>query len=128
MALEGVYFVIIVNAPEASAQFLNNHFGFTEMANLGWYIHLSHPIGAEIAFMAPNLENQPQPYRVALSGAGAIMTIEVNDVDSELERLSARNIDIAQPIVTEEWGQRHFGIVDPNGLMIDVVQAVSKEQ
>jgi uncharacterized glyoxalase superfamily protein PhnB len=49
------------------------------------------------------------------------LTIEVSDVDAEYKRIKALGVPIVIDIRNEEWGDRHFAIVDPNGVGIDIV-------
>ena len=127
MALQGVFVVFVTESPDSGALFMQRYFGFDAVVDLGWYVHVKHECGAEIGFMASGNESQPQPYRVTFSGVGMILTLEVNDADAELDRLATLGLEATLPIVTEEWGQRHFGVVGPGGIMIDVVQALSEE-
>ena len=126
MAVKGVFVVFVVESPDSGARFLQRNFGFDSAVDLGWYVHLKHACGAEIGLMAAGHESQPSEYQKAFPGSGAILTIEVENADAELERLSTLGISISMPIVTEEWGQRHFGVSGPGGLMIDVVQSLSE--
>ena len=50
------------------------------------------------------------------------MTIEVQDVDAEHERLLQLGLPIVGSLRNEAWGDRHFSIVDPNG--IDIVTRI----
>jgi uncharacterized glyoxalase superfamily protein PhnB len=49
------------------------------------------------------------------------LTIEVANVDEEYKRIKALNVPIEIPLRDEPWGDRHFAIVDPNGIGIDIV-------
>ena len=52
---------------------------------------------------------------------GKFITIEVQNVDEKYEEIKKLNIPIEVEIRDEEWGDRHFAIVDPNGIGIDFV-------
>ena len=45
------------------------------------------------------------------------------DADQAYLQAKQNALDIALELKSEEWGQRHFAIKDPNGVYIDVVQA-----
>lgn len=53
-----------------------------------------------------------------------ILNFEVEDVDSEYERFKEQNVEIIQNLKDEEWGQRHFIISDPNGILIDIIEMI----
>jgi uncharacterized glyoxalase superfamily protein PhnB len=54
--------------------------------------------------------------------SGVLIAVEVDSADVLHERAVALGLPIVQPLRTEEWGQRHFITVDPNGLLVDVIQ------
>jgi uncharacterized glyoxalase superfamily protein PhnB len=56
---------------------------------------------------------------------GLLVVLVVDDVDAEYERLRAAAAPIATPIETEPWGERYFQIVDPNGIVYQLVQWVT---
>ena len=78
--------------------------------------------GVEIGLMLPGLKNQPTQLHDEFSAKGIIYTLEVDDVDTEYERLRDAGVDIFYSLATEEWGQRHFCLQDPSGVVIDVVE------
>ena len=55
---------------------------------------------------------------------GLVLTIHVDDVDEAYERAKRLGAEIAAEIRDEEYGQRHFLVVDPNGLLLNVMSTV----
>ena len=55
---------------------------------------------------------------------GLVLTIHVDDVDEAYERAQRLGAEIAAEIRNEEYGQRHFLVVDPNGLLLNVMSAI----
>lgn len=87
----------------------------------GWFVLLQ--LGnSEVGFMKPNLTSQATIYRPAFQGQGIWIAIEVEDVDAEYQRIKSLGMPIEAEIRDEPWGDRHFVIVDPNGIGVDVVQ------
>lgn len=86
-----------------------------------WFVllRLGH---AELGFMKPGLEFQAPVFRSAFRGEGAWIAIDVLDVDAEHARIRALGVDVAVSLRDEPWGDRHFAILDPNGLGVDLVQ------
>ncbi|SEB98036.1 Glyoxalase-like domain-containing protein [Tenacibaculum sp. MAR_2009_124] len=76
---------------------------------------------AEVSFLKPNHESQKPIFQPAFQGKGVYFTIEVDDVDSLYNELQKKDTKIITPIRNEPWGDRHFTIVDPNGIGIDIV-------
>lgn len=122
--MKKVYPLTITKELKACAAFYTEHFDFTIVFEQDWYVHLVHQSsGAELAFMAPNSDNQPKALHPAFSGEGLVYGFEVEDAASEYERLkSHKGIEVVTELKDEEWGQRHFILKDPAGIYVDVVQ------
>ncbi|MBT1688939.1 VOC family protein [Dawidia soli] len=102
---------------------------YTRVLNFGvtfeneFYLLLHTPgRQAEVAFMLPDHASQQPLFQPAFGGKGIFLTIEVTDVDAEYKRIKALGIPIAIALRDEPWGDRHFAIVDPNGVGIDLVK------
>jgi uncharacterized glyoxalase superfamily protein PhnB len=50
--------------------------------------------------------------------------MHVDDVDGAYGRAQKMGAEIVEEIRDEEYGQRHFLVVDPNGLLINVMSAI----
>lgn len=62
--------------------------------------------------------------RDASSGpSGVVLTVHVDDVDEAYERARGLGSEIAVEIRDEDHGQRHFLVVDPNGLTVNVMSS-----
>ena len=72
--------------------------------------------------MRPNLDSQAGIFRSRFQGKGMWLSVEVDNVDAQLLRIQALGESIEMGIRDEPWGDRHFAIVDPNGIAVDVVQ------
>ncbi|MEQ8363556.1 MAG: VOC family protein [Cyclobacteriaceae bacterium] len=76
---------------------------------------------AELSFLLPDHPTQNPLFQEPFKGEGMYLTIEVDDVDKEYERILKTGIQIAVALRDEPWGDRHFAIIDPNGIGIDIV-------
>jgi len=56
-------------------------------------------------------------------GEGVIFSLEVEDVDSAFAIAKSKSLNITLELRSEDWGQRHFCIQDPNGIYLDIVQS-----
>lgn len=87
----------------------------------GWFVLLQ--VGdSELGFMMPGLESQASVFRSTFQGQGVWIAIEVDDVDAEYRRIQTLNVPLVVDLRDEPWGDRHFALVDPNGVSVDVVQ------
>lgn len=86
-----------------------------------WFVLLK--LGeSELGFMKPNLEFQAPIFRGKHTGQGSWITVDVENVETEQKRIRALGIPLALELREEPWGDRHFAILDPNGIGIDFVQ------
>lgn len=115
---------ISLNVPdvEASADFLRQHFGFELVMSADGVASLTRPdAGVNVIFLRTGLSTfKPATHRDA-AGPGLLIVFVVDDIDAEWDRL--RDIvPIATAIETEPWGERYFQVLDPNGIVIQLVE------
>jgi CubicO group peptidase (beta-lactamase class C family) len=63
-------------------------------------------------------------YHPSFGGSGVIFSPEVEDVDAAYDAAQQNSLDIVLTLRSEDWGQRHFCLKDPNGVYLDIVQAI----
>ena len=56
--------------------------------------------------------------------SGLILNFEVDDVDTEYERLKGAGLPMLLELRDEAFGQRHFITADPNGVLIDIIKPI----
>lgn len=108
---------------------------YTEVLNFGvsfeneFYLLMHTPDeSAEIGFLLPNHPSQKPIFQSAFSGKGVYLTIEVENVDEVYNQLKEKGIQMEIEIRDEPWGDRHFAIVDPNGIGVDIVTYTKPEE
>ncbi|HEX9783233.1 MAG TPA: VOC family protein, partial [Opitutaceae bacterium] len=101
---------------DESRHFYTDLFGFQVAMDMGWIITLvspSNPTAQLTLFRGDgSVTDQPQ------------MTIEVEDVDHVHSKAVERGLNIVYPLTTELWGVRRFFVVDPNGIILNVMSHV----
>lgn len=114
---------IITNNLEKTKDFYTKILDFQIVWESDWFILLATPNGADtISFLMPNHPTQGiEQFRNNYNGSGVYLTIEVDDIDDLYNRMKKKEIEFALEIRTEEWGDRHFAIIDPNNIGIDFV-------
>ena len=79
--------------------------------------------GMNVIFLRTGLSTfKPASHRDAV-GPGLLIAFVVDDIDAEWARLRDL-VPVATPIETEPWGERYFQVLDPNGIVIQLVQWV----
>lgn len=76
----------------------------------------------QLGLVAQRHETIPEGHRTR--PAGVLATFEVTDVDDVHARAVARDVPIALSLRDEVFGQRHFIAIDPDGLLVDVIQPI----
>ena len=125
MQLSSFYPVILAPELTASRDFYQQHFGFQVTFESDWYISLKRPgpPDYELALLNPQHQTVPAGHRQAVQGL--ILNFEVDDVDAEYKRLVKQGgLSPLLPLKTEDFGQRHFIISDPGGVLIDVITVI----
>ena len=108
-----------------SKEFYLKYLQFQILFENDWYIQLeSQDKSLQIAFVMPNHESQPAIFQSRFEGSGIFHTIEVDNADQELDRLKTMGIEISLSVRDEPWGERHFAIKDPNGIIINISQLI----
>lgn len=124
-----------LNAGIVTSQLEETKAFYTSVLNFGvtfeneFYLLLHTPNHqAELSFLLPDHPTQHPLFQKPFNGQGMYITIEVDDVDKEYDRITKAGVKIAFALKDEPWGDRHFAIVDPNGIGIDIVTYSQPEE
>lgn len=125
MKLKSVYPVILTSRLTETKTFYCRHFDFESTFEADWYVSLATPTDPpmELALLEPGHASLP----VDMTGEtrSLLLNFEVADVAVVHERLIGRErLPVLLGLRDEPWGQRHFITRDPNGILIDVIQAI----
>lgn len=125
MKFNSFYPVIMTHDVKGSKAFYTEYFGFNVTFEADWYVSLkaNQELPFELALLKANHPTLPEDFRDK-STSGLILNFEVDNVDSEYDRLLRASLPIHLELRTEDFGQRHFITVDPNGVLIDVIKVV----
>lgn len=124
MQLNSFYPVVMTTQIDATRDFYVTHFGFQIVFQSEWYISLKSADGRyELAFVSDNHDTVVKAYQQPVKGL--LLNFEVESADTEYERLIRHTgLPLKRELITEDFGQRHFVTVDPNGVLIDVIEIV----
>lgn len=113
---------IITSKLAESKAFYQEILGFGVTFENEFYLLMHTPNGqAQFSFLLPEHPSQRPIFQKPFDGKGVYITIEVDDVDMIYSEIKAKDVPIEIDIRDEPWGDRHFAIVDPNGIGIDIV-------
>ena len=124
MDLQSSYPVVVTEKLAESRDFYAR-LGFEVVFEASWFVYLtvSGDSSSGIAFMSPDHPSRPSGPE-SFSGDGILLTLQVEDAAGEHERLRRAGIELDHPLTDEPWGQRRFGLRDPAGVWVDVVEQI----
>lgn len=127
--LEDVYTVFITSDLKKTRDFYTQWFGFTPVFESSWFILLQSQgkKNFTIAFMHEVHPSSP-PVPKAMKGDGSFLTLQVADAKKVHDSMIKAGLKMSYNLKDEDWGQRRFAILDPNGMHVDVVQQIEPKK
>ncbi len=122
--MNSLFPVICVKSVSDNQNFYQSLFGLTAAFEIDWYVQLQSSKNEflQIAFVKMGHPSVPTNFQEVPNGV--VITLEVDDADQYYNKAQELGLNIALDLRDEEWGQRHFMVVDPNGLLVDVVKMI----
>lgn len=108
----------------ATAAWFKRHFGFAPMFETDWYVHLQMPDDPAVNLAILDGQHPTIPAQGRGRSSGLLLNFEVEDVDAEHARLLAEGLIPILPLRSEDFGQRHFILQGPEGVLIDIITPI----
>ena len=122
MSVTSVYPVLMSRDVGAAASFYRDLIGFETTFESDWYVSMRSG-GFELAILAHDHPTVPAGYGEL--PRGVIVNLEVGDVDAIHRHLIGKaEVNVVLPLRDEDFGQRHFIIAAPDGVLLDIIQPV----
>lgn len=121
MVIASIYPVLMSADITAAADFYRQVFGLDTTFESDWYISLRCG-QSELAIIAHDHESIPAEARVL--PRGVLLNIELDDVDAIHVQVIGMGLEPVLPLRDEPWGQRHFIIEGPDGVLVDVIRPI----
>ncbi|RZK43890.1 MAG: glyoxalase [Pedobacter sp.] len=129
MEIKDSYPVFVTNDLTSSTRYFVDWFAFEVIFESSWFVLLqAQGTDRLIAFMDESHPTSPPAIPAINKQAGVFLTLEVEDAEAEFKRLSEAGLDIYYPLANEAWGQKRFGLIDPNGMYIDIVEQIAPQE
>ncbi|MDO5498491.1 MAG: glyoxalase [Propionibacteriaceae bacterium] len=123
MTLTSLYPVLMTDDVPGTAAFFTDLLDFDVTFAADWYVSLTRD-GFELAVLQAGHRTIPASYPRATS-TGLLINLEVDDVDAEHATLvTERGLTPLLDLRTEAFGQRHFIVTGPEGVLIDVITPI----
>jgi catechol 2,3-dioxygenase-like lactoylglutathione lyase family enzyme len=108
--------------------FYVKHFGMVVGFEASWFVWMTAQEGkATLAFMHPDHPSAP-PGPEAFNGKGMCLEFQVEDAAVEYKRFLAEGAPVTYALKDEAFGQRRFGLFDPSGTWVDVVEQIESTE
>lgn len=119
------YPVLMTDRVAETARFYEHHFRFQRQFDSDWYVHLQSSEDASVNLAI--LDGSHATIPVAARGAkasGALLNFEVEDASAEYQRVLQQGLTVLLELRDEAFGQRHFIVAAPDGVLVDVIQPI----
>ena len=125
MSTVRVFPCLCVDDVVRSIVFYRTLLGLDVSVDVGWYAELANggAGSALVAFVQRGHASVPPGF--AADRGGVLVSVVVHDAEGAYTRAEATGLQIAQPLRDEEFGQRHFMVVDPDGFLVDVIETIT---
>lgn len=122
MKITSFYPVLMVDDVAASARFYRDVLGFETTFEDDWYVSLRFG-GGELAVLDRTHETIPAGFREPVRGL--LLNVEVPDAAAEHARMVGDlGLPERLPLRDEAFGQRHFIVEAPGGVLLDVIEPI----
>lgn len=118
------YPVIMTNDVATTTAFYVDHFKFAPTFQSDWYVHLQSTEDEKVNIAVLKGDHETIPAVGRGTVGGLLLNFEVEDVDAVHDALVAKGLSPVQALRDEAFGQRHFIVSDPNGVLIDVIKPI----
>ena len=127
MRFQSFYPIVVTTRMAECREFYQRWFGLEILFEATWFVLLGRGDGtATVAFMTPDHPSAP-PGPEPFNGRGMCLEFQVDDAQTEYERFVQGEAALGLLLRDEPFGQRRFGLFDPAGVWIDVVEQIEPE-
>jgi catechol 2,3-dioxygenase-like lactoylglutathione lyase family enzyme len=122
MSTTSIYPVLMASDVAAAGRFYTDVLGMEPVFTSDWYVSLRRG-SWELAVLDAEHATIPESH-CGVPARGVLVNLEVDDVDAVHERVVAAGHEIVLPLRNEDFGQRHFILAAPDGVLVDVITPI----
>lgn len=128
MQVNSYYPVLCVDNLKEVSAFYQMYFGFELAFENDWYTHLTLKGDDAVNIALVNATHESVPQACQRKVEGVLLNFEMEEVDTLYQTFQEKNLNILLELRDEEWGQRHFIVADPAGVMVDVIKLIEPSE
>ena len=121
LEIRSIHPVLVVSDIARTKAFYESLLGLTTTFDADWFVQqrVPTPGGVELGAVAAGHPTIPAGWERA---ANLIVTVEVDDARVARDRTDRLGAPVVMELRDEDFGQRHFMVTDPDGILVDVVE------
>lgn len=121
--LTNYYPVLMVEDVEEVKNFFVQNLGFEVAYDSDWYVHLAMKTQKNINIAFVKYDHESIPEKNRKPSQGILLNLEVDDAKKEYDRLKD-NVKVELDLRKEAWGQEHFIVSAPGGILLDIIKMI----
>lgn len=129
LSYQDVYPVFITKDINKSLEFYTTWLSFEVVFESDFFILLETTEPSyRIGFLSEKHPSSPPSAPALKANAGVFITLQVIDAKATFDKLVKAGTKITYSLKDEAWGQRRFGLTDPNGMYVDIVEQIEPQE
>ena len=130
MTYQDVYPVLVTKNLKACKEFYTKWFDLNVSFESSFFILLvsKGERSFSVGFIDEEHPSSPPTSSAMKKDEGVFLTFQVVDARIEYERLKKVGLKMNYELKDEPWGQRRFGVIDPNGMYLDIVEQIEPQK
>ncbi|MEO1058997.1 MAG: VOC family protein [Actinomycetota bacterium] len=121
VTVQSIHPVVVVGNIDATQAFYTDLFNLPTTFDADWFVQLraEAPGAVELAAVHAGHPTVPSGWETP---ANVLVTVEVDDATAARARAERMGLAPVMELRDETFGQRHFMVADPDGVLVDVVE------
>ena len=124
MTVHRVYPCLCVDDVSHSIEFYRSVLGLEVVADVDWYVEMAGAGESSVMLAFVQRGHPSVPPGFASDRGGVLVSVIVDDATATYSLAATRKATIAYELCDEEFGQRHFMLVDPDGFLVDIIEPI----
>lgn len=121
LSIRRVVPTITTTAMNRSREFYEEFLGLQMAMDMGWIVTFVSPDNPTAQLSLVQRNDAETGVETAAAAQLVSLSIEVGNVDQLHREAAERGYAVVHPLTDEPWGVRRFHVLDPNGIVVNVM-------